>query len=431
MTSVTATAPLDYDNIVLSNDQQTALDAIYNFLLDPTERVFVLRGHSGCGKSTLVRTFLDRLPGVLKMEKLVNPDLPNYEIVLTASTNKAAETLAQMTGQETKTIHSALGLRIYTEQGKTSLVPKNQEKLYNKFLVIDEFSFVDSALLGLIFERTENCKVLFVGDPAQLAPVQSSSKIPVIEAGFAFAELREVMRQPKKDSDQTWIHPITALGAQFRHTVETGEWLPFKPDGEYIIHLDRDAFNDAIKQEFTRSEWNYRDSTVLGWTNKTVIAYNQYVSRLAKGDPHFQVGDYAVCNSYVSAHKFSFKTDEMVQITGISGDLEEAGVMGKDYTINGKVNLFMPNLLADKNARLKRAKANKEWALVQRIEQQWVDLRASYARTVNKAQGSTHGKVYIDLDDIAQCNNGDTIARMMYVGVTRAQHQVYLTGDFA
>lgn len=424
---------MDYDNIVLSNDQQAALDKIYNFLLVPEERVFVLRGYSGCGKSTLVRTFLDRLPGVLKMARLVDPDMVNYEVILTASTNKAAETLSQMTGQSASTIHSALGLRIFTDfsaGGKTSLVPKNGEKLYNKFIVIDEFSFIDSQLLGLIFERTENCKILFVGDPAQLAPVQSS-RIPVIEAGFASAELREVMRQPKKDGDETWVHPITALGAQFRHTVETGEWIPFKPDGEYIIHLDRTDFNDAIKAEFTNPDWKHDDSTVLGWTNKLVIQYNQYVRNLVKGDPHFAVGDYAVCNNYVQANKISFKTDEMVQITGISEETEELGVRGHDFTINGKTIMFMPFSLAERNERLKKAKAAKEFGVVQRIEQQWIDLRAVYARTINKAQGSTYGKVFMDLDDIGRCNSGDQIARMMYVGPTRAKHQVFMTGDFA
>ena len=431
MTTALATKPIDYDNIVLSGDQQTALDGIYNFLLDPDERVFVLEGYSGCGKSTLVRTFLDRLPSVLKMEKLVNKDMIDYEVMLTASTNKAAETLAQMSGQECRTIHSALGLRLFTDYstGKTSLSPKNADILERKFLVIDEFSFIDSELLNHIFTRTRNCKVLFVGDPAQLSPVKSS-KVPVIEAGFAGAKLREVMRQPKGD-DPSWVHPITALGAQFRHTVETGEWLPFKPDGVHIIHLERDAFNEAIKTEFTRPEWNYRDSTVLGYTNKRVIQYNQFVSRLASGHPNLQVGDYAICNSFVAANKVSFKTDEMVHITGISHDYEEAGVMGKEFTLNGKALMFMPNSLADKNARLKVAKAQKDWSLVQRIEQQWVDLRASFARTVNKAQGSTHARVFMDLDDIASCTNGDTIARLMYVGVTRAQHQVFMTGDFA
>jgi len=431
MTSVLASL-IDYDKIVLSDDQQTALDAINGFLLDPDKRVFVLEGHSGCGKSTLVRIFLDRLPGVLKMARMIDPDIPNYDVQLTATTNKAAEQLASLTAQEATTIHSALGLRISTDYsaGKTTLIPKNQEKLYKKFLVVDEAGFADKQLLQFIFSRTEDCKILLLGDPSQLRAVNSANS-PAFEAGFECAKLREVMRQPKKGSDEKWVHPITALGAQFRHTVETSEWLNFEPDGQHVIHMDRTEFNEAIKAEFTRPDWKHDDSTVLGWQNKTVIAYNQYIRNLAKGDPHFQVGDYAVCNTFVQGHnKTSLKTDQLVFITDIGPDEEELGVMGKEFTLNGAIRLFMPNSLADKNERLKQAKAAKDFGVVARIEGQWVDLRAAYARTINKAQGSTYSKVFLDLDDIGRCNNGDTIARMLYVGVTRAANQVVMTGDF-
>jgi ATP-dependent exoDNAse (exonuclease V) alpha subunit len=59
----------------------------------------------------------------------------------------------------------------------------------------------------------------------------------------------------------------------------------------------------------------------------------------------------------------------------------------------------------------------------------WIDLRAAYAQTVNKSQGSTYDRVFIDLDDIRRCNSGDQIARMLYVAVSRAREQVFLTGD--
>jgi ATP-dependent exoDNAse (exonuclease V) alpha subunit len=91
----------------------------------------------------------------------------------------------------------------------------------------------------------------------------------------------------------------------------------------------------------------------------------------------------------------------------------------------------MPKSLADKSAALKSAKANYQYSLVERIDSQWIDLRGAYASTVNKAQGSTFDRVFIDLDDIRRCNSGDQIARMLYVGVSRAKQQVFLTGDIA
>ena len=75
--------------ITLTEDQQNALEAFYNFLMDPVETVFVLRGYSGCGKSTLVRTLIDRMPAFNRTAKLINPTHKEYEIALTATTNKA------------------------------------------------------------------------------------------------------------------------------------------------------------------------------------------------------------------------------------------------------------------------------------------------------------------------------------------------------
>jgi ATP-dependent exoDNAse (exonuclease V) alpha subunit len=67
--------------------------------------------------------------------------------------------------------------------------------------------------------------------------------------------------------------------------------------------------------------------------------------------------------------------------------------------------------------------------VLHQIDQSWIDLRAAYAQTINKSQGSTYDKVFIDLDNVSRCHVGDQIARMMYVGVSRARSQVIFTGD--
>ena len=418
-------ATIDPDNITLTTDQQAALDGILQFILDPIESVFVLRGYSGCGKSTLVRTLLDRLPGFMKMAKLVNPYQKEWEVALTATTNKAAEALSLLTGGEVTTIHSFLGLRVETNfrTNTTTLIPRNREQKENYLLLIDEASYVDSQLLGLVFSGTKNCKIVFIGDPAQLTPVKSSTT-PVFDANFSGAELTQVVRQAEGN-------PIVDLSTKFRHAVNTGEFFSFKPDGHHIQHMSRDDFNAAIVAEFTRPDWRYLDSKILAWTNKCVIGYNQFVRNLAKGDPHFQVGDYAICNSYIQIGKSSLKTDQMVQITGISAPVTQLGVLGNNMSIDGHMTVFQPKSREEKSARIKQARANDKFMDVAQMESQWIDLRAAYASTINKAQGSTYGSVFIDLDDVSRCNQGEQIARMLYVGVSRAKYRVYLTGDIA
>lgn len=411
--------------ITLTADQQNALDAFFQFLVDPEEHVFVLSGFSGCGKTTLVRELLDHIPKYFSMAKLVYPKFKEYAIALTATTNKAAENLGRITGADVSTIHSALGLMVRTDYstGKTSLAvnPRRRDQLLTQhLLVVDEGSYVDSDLLGLIFKRTQNCKILFVGDPAQLAPVKSSST-PVFDAGFKGAALTEVVRQAKDN-------PIIDLSTKFRHTVTTGEWLTFKPDGNSVIHLDHEDFLQAIEQEFTRPDWQYLDSKVLAWTNKAVQDYNHHINTLVKGVPHFQIGDYAVCNSYVQLGKTSIKTDQLVEITDIGPEHDRYGALGRLFTLNGSSQCFMPNSLEERKKVLTQARKDESSAVFE-IEESWIDLRAAYAQTVNKAQGSTYDKVFINLTDISKCTNGNALARMLYVAVSRARTQVFLTGD--
>lgn len=408
--------------ITLTEDQQNALESFHNFLMDPIETVFVLRGYSGCGKSTLVRTLIDRMPAFNKTARLINPEHKEYEIALTATTNKAAENLGSITGQGAITIHSFLGLRVQTDYrtNTTTLIPRTSEQKENYLLFIDEASYVDKQLLSFIFKMTKNCKVVFIGDPAQLTPVKATST-PVFDANFSGAALTTVVRQAEGN-------PIVDLSTKFRHTVNTGEFFSFTPDGHHVQYLERDAFNEAIKAEFTRPDWRYQDSKILAWTNKCVINYNHFVRNHVKGDPHFQVDDYAVCNSFVTVGRSSIKTDQMVQINAIEADSVRYEVPGNMMCIDG-IWLFHPKSLQEWNAGIKRMRAADNFGAVSEMESQWIDLRAAYACTINKAQGSTFDRVFVDLDDIRRCNSGDQIARMLYVGVSRARTQVFLTGD--
>jgi hypothetical protein len=410
----------------LTTDQKKAMEDFQAFLLDPTETVFVLSGYSGCGKSTLIRQLLDEFPGFMKIVKLVNPSVTDYQPVLTATTNKAAENLSQITGYVAGTIHSAIGLRIETnfKTSVTTLVEKKGAPMIeDSLLFIDEASFIDGHLLDLIFKKTVRSKIVFIGDPAQLTPVKSSGT-PVFTGIFKGAHLSQVVRQAE-------LNPIVDLSTQFRHTVNTGVWPNFTPDGHHIQHMDRGAFMQKITEEFTRPNWKYADSKILAWTNKCVIKYNEFVRNQVKGDPHFQVDDYAVCNSFVTVGRSSIKTDQLVQITHIEPDGTRLDVAGNWMTLDRVHHVFQPKSLAEKNAAIRLARKENRLQDVIEMETQWTDLRGAYSCTVNKAQGSTFDSVFIDLSDISGCSNGETMARMLYVAVSRARNHVYLTGDLA
>lgn len=417
------------DNITLTGDQQVALDKFVTFLTDPKEQVFVLEGYSGTGKSTLIKTLVDRLPGYLKTIKLINPSAQEFKLQLTATTNKAADAFSHITGMDVRTIHSFLSLRVSTDYRtkQTELIPATDVPEEGYLLFIDEASKVGSKLLELIFKQTKNCKIVFLGDRAQLIEVKAFNA-PVFMAGFPGAMLTKVMRQTVNGIPQD--NPITDLATQFRETVSTGIWTPFKPDGNYVIHLPREDFDAEVLAEFTRPGWKFSDSKFLAWTNKRVTEYNTAISSHVTGDPELQEGDYASVNKYVSHNKSNLKTDQMVYVSCVEPNTTEYGVLGNYVTLDHAHRFFLPKNMVMKKAREKQARDEEDFNLVQHINERWIDLRSVFAQTTDKSQGSTYDTVFIDIDDIARCPNGNTIARMMYVGVSRARKRVFMTGDF-
>ncbi len=405
----------------LTDDQQAASNMFVKFITDPKESAFVIEGYSGTGKSTLVKHLLNELPLILRAIRGINPSFVDYEVHLTATTNKAAQALYGLSKQETRTIHSLLAIRPIKDlkTGKTTLISALKEPIENAIIFIDEASYVDSELLNLIFGSVRRCKIVFMGDPAQLTPVMSSV-CPVFLAGFTTAKLTKVVRN---------TGAILELSTLFRETVSSGVFPQFKPDGESIIHLPRRDFNNALLATVQLPEWHSNHSKFLAWRNETVIKYNQGLVQYISGCPNFKPGDYAVNNAFCMAGKKGFKADEDVYISNITPAVQY-GLQGYSVELNNDTTTFMPSSLAEKKALIKQLQQNNDIQRLGVINREWIDLRSAFACTINKAQGSTYKQVFIDLDDISKCSQGNQIARMLYVGTSRATDKVYFTGDF-
>ena len=410
---------------MLTKDQQEAFNSIFQFIADPNEHVFVLEGFAGTGKSYLVSKVLESIPKYFATQKLINPEYEEMSVELTATTNKAAEALQEQVKQLVKTIFNLLGLVVRTDyetNSKNLGIKRGTSKVHDSIIFIDEASYADGQLISYIFSQTENCKIIFIGDPAQLS--MSYGSAPVFNQGWPTARLTNVVRQAE-DS------PITQLTTSFRNTVNTGVWESFVPDGTSVIKLDKSQVNWELEKEFTRPDWHFKDSKVLAWTNKRVISYNHLIREMVKSTPELCVGDYATVNSFINAPNGDrYKTDETVLITGIKDRLRLGDVCGKLYYLNNNSHgFFMPDDIKDKNKTITKAKKDNNIHQLQFIDHNWIDLRATYASTVNKAQGSTYDKVFVDLDDISKCNSGNTIARMLYVACSRPKSKLYLIGD--
>ena len=404
----------------LTSDQQTALKELNKFILHPTRPIHILSGYSGCGKSTLVKFFLAGLPEVIRTQKLLVPSTIEMPLILAASTNKAARVLSDILDTDVGTIHSSLGIKIkfdYKTGKVTTLV--NPVPVENSLILIDECSYIDDVFLTTIYRSTTNCKFLFIGDSAQL---NIKGKPVVFNKNYPESKLTKVVRQSEGN-------PIIDVATNFRNVVNGATWKPFKLIDPYITKLTKPDFNRLIKQEFNNCNWDASKSKLVAWRNNTVIEYNKFIQS-SENTHTFPKHTYAICNSYIQ-NLFSLNsisTEELVYIQestrGTDLDVEGTWVTIKDACY------FVPDNFKVKEALLKLFRKEQEWEKVKKITSTWIDLRHPYASTVDKAQGSTYDKIFIDLDDLSRCTNPNRLARMLYVAVSRARHQVIFTGDF-
>lgn len=405
----------------LTTDQLSAEEALLNFLSSDA-KCFVLKGHAGTGKTTLIKHLINSFKLKEKLLKVIDPKYIEKEWALTATTNKAAEALGIATNLDTTTIHSLLDIKVgsdYTTGQNYTYRRKDAEIKNNLIIVIDECSYIDSKLLGLINQATfPSCKIIFMGDPSQLTPVRSN-EVPVFNQNYPSATLSQVVRQ-----DAT--NPIQEICANFRKTIQESVGFPKISLSAEIVHLDRETFDAEVTKEFSRPDWKQGDSKILAWRNKTVQQYNTAVFKHINNRSEFKKGDYVLNNHFVSG----LKADTEYMIEKCYACTAYNDTKGFNVQVVGKSqHLFLPKNIKDYEKAKKKALKDGDSARVQEIMEEWVDLRPSYACTVNKSQGSTYNKVFIDLNDLGKCKDALQLARLLYVAISRARYQVIFTGD--
>lgn len=420
-------------NVQPNSDQQHALDELTKFI-HSDEQCFCLIGKAGTGKTTVIGLLEKELETYATLKKKLGIHVSNTSTTFAyaATTNKAAEALSKATGKEAVTVHRLFGIKVFNDYSKqppetVSYIPKKHPPLPSMIVVIDESSYVDDYLLKLIMKGGKNCKIIFMGDAAQLPPV-GSLQTPVFNQGFRTVELHQVMRQ--QDGS-----PVKAICDNVRNAIVNNQPLSKFILSADVIHLSQADFEQQAIAEFTRSDWEYGDSSVLAFTNARVQHFNHLIFQAAKGRNEFKVGDYALNNKFVKSvdRNASIKTEATVHISKVTKKkylVGETLVEGKLVRISGH-SYFVPN-----DPTIRDTLLNKSFSLsaadTELVMECFMDLRPLYACTINKAQGSTFNKVFIDLDDISQkvCDRA-MLLRLLYVAVSRARTQIVFTGNLA
>jgi ATP-dependent exoDNAse (exonuclease V) alpha subunit len=408
----------------LNKGQEAALTAYNEFLIDPDQQEFVITGGPGTGKTYLVSELIKGTPSMLAFKNMVTGDDTNSDIILTATTNKAAANLSAMTKHRAVTIQSLMKLRVIRDfkNGTESLkATPSSGPIDNKIIFIDEAGIVDKLLAKYIYEYLGNSKIVYIGDKDQMRPVNSAS-MPVFDTGKKTVELTQVMRQ---DMGNT----IPVISQALRETVRDGSFPYNLHDGINVIKCNGPQFQEVIDDVIGNPNYRESDGKILCWTNKRVQQYNMYARDLHYTNEAPQEGEeYIVRKPVMQNDSIVARVEELLTLRSV----EHAEISGHSIyqckTTSG-IKLNIPKEPAAIEAIKNKYKREKDWRKFYAFQDHFADVRPVYASTVHCSQGSTYDTVFIDLEDIGRNNKANEVARLLYVAISRAKNTVYLKGE--
>lgn len=165
-------------NLQLASNQRLAV------LESLSQKIHLITGGPGTGKSTITRVIVHIL------QKF------HAKLSLVAPTGRAAKRLSEVTGESASTIHSLLKYQFTTG----GFVYNRENPLHCDFLIVDEFSMVDTSLfLHLLKALRPQAHLLLIGDAHQLPSVGPGKVLrDLIESKlFSLTQLTEIFRQAR------------------------------------------------------------------------------------------------------------------------------------------------------------------------------------------------------------------------------------------
>jgi len=445
--------------------QQITLEKLAYFLLDTEEKgLFLLKGYAGTGKTTIIGTLVNNL-AELKMKS-----------VLLAPTGRAAKVMSNYSKRKAYTIHK----KIY--------FPKNQagsgiqfvlapNKHRNTIFIVDEASmipdrptdskmFANGSLLDdlmMYVYSGYNCKLVLIGDTAQLPPVHLDLSPALDEDRLSLnynkevvcLELDEVMRQAEGSGI---LMNATNLREQLQGHFFDGFKFDVNPFKDIVRLIDGHDILEAIEDSYSMN--GKEETAFIVRSNKRANLYNGNIrNRILYLENEIATGDYmmVVKNNYFwlkpNTEAGFIANGDIIEILEIFAIKElygfkfaEVNVKMVDYpnqppfetvllldTINAETpslpyedsnRLYQEVMLdyADEKSKYKKflaVKSNKYFNAMQ--------VKFSYAITCHKSQGGQWNTVFVEQPYLPNGIDRDYM-RWLYTAVTRAKKQLYLIG---
>ena len=427
---------------------------------DDYRRIFLLNGYAGTGKTTLISATVSALKEL------------GIKTILLAPTGRAAKVLSHYSGNPALTIHK----RIYRERSTTGYESKfsldfNKER--GAVFIVDEASMLSSGsgegdifgsgdLLNDLVEYVRSgkeCRLMLVGDDAQLPPVGSDlspALDPISLSHFGeveYATMDEVVRQ---SNDSGILFNATMIRCMLENRIH--EIPHFDCSFPDFKSINGSELLETLQECYDR--YGRDETIVITRSNKRANRYNEGIRRYnLSAEEEIESGDMLMIvknNYYYAEHDkespMSFVANgDVVRLRRIRRFEEFYGFRFIDallefpdydnYQMDAKVML---DTLASESPSLTREQSR---SLFDEVEKDYLDIKSkakrykeirenkhfnamqvkfSYAVTCHKAQGGQWSAVFID-----RCIFGDEpmtkdMLRWLYTAITRATERVYL-----
>lgn len=438
-------------DIKLTESQSIALISMKHFVNESNNRsrFFRLTGYAGTGKTFVICQFIKWL--------IEN----QFQIAVASPTNKAAKNLQAMAwenqlGIDVITVAKLLGQQVELDEkaGKEIFVSKKGNAIADSdVIIIDEFSMINknnfADIYNSVYYDSPKTKVIFVGDGAQLPPVNEKESVILNHPNIKeSANLTEVVRY---DGELAKVAETIRSHRQYNQIL-----YPFtsSEDGS-IVCLERHEWLQQAAKLFCSSEFLDNPNLVrfLTWRNKQSDVLNAYV-RKAIWDSGFTVDtpmrlyerdDLLIAKSpafrQVTVMNSKGKPKKEWQI--IINSSEECRVTDEinlllddtygweyysvsvltDDGLNFKLRILTEGGNEQRQKCLDKLKKQKQWRKYYDLLKAFDNISHAYSITTHKAQGSSIDYVFADIYDIQDCYD---LQKILYTAVTRTKKTLFV-----
>lgn len=444
-----------------TEDQFLALQTLTEFLFSQqTDSLLLMKGYAGTGKTSLVGALVKTLSDLKQKTFLLAP------------TGRAAKVFSNYAGQKAYTIHKKIYRQRVFSNEPTGFLPANNLHKDTLFIIdeasmisnegLDSFVFGSGRLLDDLIQYVysgENCRLILMGDVAQLPPVmqtESPALNPEVLRGYNLQvqeiSLTQVVRQGK---DSGILFNATRLRDALRN--QTVEIFPkLKLDGFTDFRkVNGEELIEEISSAYSRDGLD--DTIVISRSNKRATIYNNGIrNRILYREEELSNGDrlmIAKNNYYWTADNKDMDfiaNGEIIQVVRVRRTTEMYGfrfaditARFQDYDMEVDLKILLDTLQTDSPALPKElndklfytiledfedipTKAGKMKKMKEDPHYNVVQVKYAYAVTCHKAQGGQWMNVFLDIGYITEEMLGEDFYRWLYTAFTRATQRLYL-----